>query len=213
MNAKVKVSTTGTKPKRQSYRRKTEDDFGGGNALINRAITQATVAKRPKLVGDKAVQDAVRQSLTPSEEDSQIALMQWAEMTYRMYDSNFKDGETLADYIHHSPNGGIRVQKTNRDGSTYSPEGAKLKEMGTKAGFPDLTVFLARGGYFGLYIEMKRERGGAVSREQRMLIDRLTRQGYLCTVCHGTLEAVKVLKTYMSFPSTITKKMEFNCNA
>lgn len=210
MNAKVNA---GTKPKRQSYRRKSEDDFGGGNALINRAITQATVAKRPKLMGDKAVQDAVRQSLTPSEEDSQIALMEWAEMTYRMYDSSFKDGETLADYIHHSPNGGKRERKTSANGPTYCPEGEKLKKMGTKAGFPDLTVFLARGGYFGLYIEMKRERGGTTSREQRQLIERLQRQGYLCAVCHGTMEAIKVLKTYMNFPNTITKKMEFNSHA
>jgi hypothetical protein len=178
--------------------------------MSRRAWSQAFGGTTPAIKpfgSDSAVVRDVRKATRPMEDDEQMAVIEWA--------SNFVyfDGVPLSEYIHHSPNGGKRETKTNAAGQTYCPEGIRLKKMGTKAGFPDLTVFLARGGYFGLYIEMKRERGGTTSREQRQLIERLERQGYLCAVCHGTLEAVKVLKTYMSFPSTITKKMEFNCNA
>lgn len=58
----------------------------------------------------------------------------------------------------HTPNGGARVQVERRDrttGKTYrfSPEAAKLKAMGVRAGVPDLTFILPNGR--AAFIELK----------------------------------------------------------
>ena len=60
--------------------------------------------------------------------------------------------------LHHIPNGGKRGKA----------EAAKLKRMGVKPGVPDLHLPIARGGFHGLYVEMKRLDGGRVSSEQRV---------------------------------------------
>lgn len=68
----------------------------------------------------------------------------------------------------HTPNGGKReqVQRTDRrTGKTYwfSPEAAKLKKMGVRAGVPDLTVILPNGQ--AAFIELK-VRDNGLSDEQ-----------------------------------------------
>ncbi|MDE7389628.1 MAG: VRR-NUC domain-containing protein, partial [Lachnospiraceae bacterium] len=64
--------------------------------------------------------------------------------------------------LHHIPNGGKR-----------DPIEAKhLKEQGVKSGVPDLHLPVARGGYHGLYIEMKTETGRA-SQNQKWWLEQL----------------------------------------
>jgi hypothetical protein len=66
----------------------------------------------------------------------------------------------------------------------------KLKKMGVVAGIPDLFV-----PSWKLYIELKREKGGAVSPAQKKIMLYLQRVGYTVFVCHGAEEAsIKVLK-------------------
>jgi hypothetical protein len=66
----------------------------------------------------------------------------------------------------------------------------KLKKMGVVAGIPDLFV-----PSWKLYIELKREKGGAVSPAQKKIMSYLQRVGYTVFVCHGATEAsIKVLK-------------------
>lgn len=169
-----------------------------------RKLWAACLQPKPKPFGSntKAAQ-SIQAAINPTEDMAHQNVMEWAALTYRM-----PDGKTLADYLHHSPNGGHRVSYTNSKGQRTCPEGAKLKAMGAKDGIPDLQLLMARGGYFGLYIEIKRERGGRVSVSQRDMINLLTEQGYLCVVCHGDLECIKVLKKYMAWPFTITQKMQ-----
>ncbi|MEC7120679.1 MAG: VRR-NUC domain-containing protein [Pseudomonadota bacterium] len=142
--------------------------------------------------------------LVASEESEQQVVMQWAALAFKV------DGEPLSEYLHHSPNGGKREAKINdQTGKRYCPEGQQLKALGTKGGWPDLKLALARGGYFGLYIEMK-SLNGRTSPDQRKIIKRLSEQGYLAVVCHGATEAIDTLKKYMAWPITVTKKMEWN---
>lgn len=79
-----------------------------------------------------------------------------------------------------TPNGGTRVQKTRigRDGKPvkYSPEAARLKAMGARAGIPDLWV-LHHGHLIG--IELKAARG-ALSPAQIETMDVLRRAGAWC---------------------------------
>ncbi len=85
------------------------------------------------------------------------------------------------------PNGGARDAVT----------GARMKAEGVKAGVPDLFLPVARCGYHGLFVEMKRRDGGKVSPAQRLWIERLTEQGYLVAVCHGRDAAERVIVTYL----------------
>jgi hypothetical protein len=115
----------------------------------------------------------------PTEAQEQAALMQWLAYA-EMYHPELR-------LLHHIPNGGGR-----------NPIEAKhLKEQGVKAGIPDLFLPCARGGWHGLYIEMKRRKGGRVSIEQKKTIIALRVQGYRVEVCEGWEKARDVIKEYM----------------
>lgn len=72
-----------------------------------------------------------------------------------------------------------------------------LKRMGLRAGVPDLCIPVARGGYHGLYIEMKAGRNKPTEQQlywQSILSD----NGYLATTCWGAEEAIAVLQSYFA---------------
>jgi hypothetical protein len=75
-------------------------------------------------------------------------------------------------------------------------QGRLLKLLGVKSGVPDLHLPASRGGYHGLYIEMKADKG-KVSENQSWWIEELEAQGYKCAVCRGYEEAIKVLEDYL----------------
>lgn len=76
-------------------------------------------------------------------------------------------------------------------------EAAKLKGEGVRAGVPDLCLPVSRGGYHGLYIELKRISGGRVSPEQRKWLESLRQEGYMAVVCHGWDEARHTIESYL----------------
>lgn len=96
--------------------------------------------------------------------------------------------------IYHVPNGGHR----------HKLVAIKLKEQGVKAGVPDLVLPMARGGYFGLYIEFKAKPpfDAAVSASQDAYIHALTEQGYLAIVCRGRIDALEAIRAYLLQPQT-----------
>lgn len=85
------------------------------------------------------------------------------------------------------PNGG------NRD----AKEATGLKREGVLAGVPDLMVAEPRGGFCGLFIEMKRASGGRVSKAQKDLIAQLRARGYRAEVCEGVDDAFSLFESYM----------------
>ena len=88
----------------------------------------------------------------------------------------------------HIPNGGHREKHT-----AY-----QMKRQGVKAGVPDLCIPVARKGFHGLYIEMKRADGGRPTAEQRGWLRLLVDNGYCAEVCHGAEEAIALIDGYMS---------------
>ena len=72
-----------------------------------------------------------------------------------------------------------------------------MKAEGMKPGVPDLFLPVARRGYHGLFIEMKREDGGTVSPLQKEFMQFAEEQGYLDKVCYGCDEAMEALEWYM----------------
>lgn len=111
----------------------------------------------------------------PTEAQEQSLVMEWASLNPRLR------------WLHAIPNGGSRDKR----------EGANLKRQGVKKGVSDLCLPLACRGYHGLYIEMKRKKGGTVSSEQRKFIDDMTANGYYAAVCKGAEEAIKLIKWYI----------------
>lgn len=94
-----------------------------------------------------------------------------------------------AKLIYHVPNGGHR----------HVLVAMKLKDQGVKAGVPDLVLPMARGGFFGLYIEFKAKvpYDAAVSPAQDAYLEALTAQGYLAIVCRGHVDAIEAIRAYL----------------
>ena len=122
---------------------------------------------------------AEKQLPMANEEAEQIALMRWAAYQEKLYPALKK--------LHHIPNGGSRGKA----------EAGRFKLMGVKPGVPDLFLPEARGGYHGLYIEMKRVHNGVVSAAQKGWIRTLRESGYRVEVCRGWVAASEVLKDYL----------------
>ena len=108
----------------------------------------------------------------------QICLFKWAAY----YENQYPELKLM----HHIPNGGSRNKR----------EAANLKKQGVKAGVPDICLPVARGGYHGLYIEMKAGKNKP-SENQKEWMAMLNFQGYLAVVCYGWEEASKVIERYL----------------
>lgn len=89
--------------------------------------------------------------------------------------------------MYHIPNGGSRSKS----------EAGRFRAEGVKAGVPDICLPVARGGYHGLYIELKRVKGGRVSPAQQGWIAALRDQGYYACVCKGWDDAAHIIKAYL----------------
>src|SRR5688572_28901745 len=75
--------------------------------------------------------------------------------------------------------------------------GAYMRDEGKKSGVPDIVLPAARGGYHGLFIELKRTIGGVVFAEQQAWRLALTDQGYYVAICEGSEAAQQVITWYL----------------
>lgn len=75
--------------------------------------------------------------------------------------------------------------------------GRKLKAEGVKKGVPDICLCVPRGGYHGLFIELKRQKKSRISPEQVQWISDLRAQGYRAEICLGAAAAWDVISDYM----------------
>lgn len=116
--------------------------------------------------------------IIPTEDEEQIWLFSWAELKLGRFPE-------LA-LMHHIPNGGKR-SKT---------EAARFKAMGVKRGVSDIFLPVARGGYYGLYIELK-AKDGRPEKEQKEWIAAVQEQGYYGDVCYGGMEAANLVEAYL----------------
>lgn len=117
-----------------------------------------------------------------SEHQEQAALFRWAEM------SNIPELELM----YAIPNGGQRNKVV----------AAKLKREGVKKGVPDVCLPVARGGFHGLYIELKKPKDaksgeGKATKEQLDWQIRLNAEGHLTVICVGWENAKKTIETYL----------------
>lgn len=77
-----------------------------------------------------------------------------------------------------------------------------MKREGMRPGVADMVFPVARGGYFGMYLEMKRKTGGELSEEQRRFIGIVEMNGYFTAVPNGYDDAMRIIEDYLSWPET-----------
>lgn len=117
--------------------------------------------------------------LEPLEDQSQMQVIDFCKLV------KWK-GRYLSDLIHHSPNGGKRSIS----------EAARFKAMGTKAGFPDLFLPIAKEPFHGLFIEMKTSKGTVLA-SQAEYHPGLIEEGYRVEVCYSATGAITLIKNYL----------------
>jgi len=74
----------------------------------------------------------------------------------------------------------------------------KFKRMGNNKGAPDLVFPEPMQGYFGLFIEMKKEQGETVRHDQKLWIGKLREKGYYAVICKGFKSAKDYIDWYFS---------------
>lgn len=112
----------------------------------------------------------------PTEAQEQEIIVQWAA-TY-----------PGADLLFHVPNGGERPKHAAR----------AMARAGVKPGVPDLCLPVARGGWHGLWIELKRaDRSNHPTPAQAAWIERLRNNGYMVVVAYGAEQAISAIKRYL----------------
>ena len=115
----------------------------------------------------------------PSEREEQVNLIRWSTLLSKLHPE--------LRLLHAIPNGGHRNIVTAK----------KLKAEGVSAGVPDLSLPVPRLDSHGLYVELKRRKGGRLSDEQTWWIAELRRQGYRVEVCRGWDKARAAIETYL----------------
>jgi hypothetical protein len=131
-------------------------------------------------------------SLMPTEHQEQVTVIQWAKAMHAAFPE--------LSLLFAVPNGGMRPRvKLFRRGKVVniSPEGQKLRKEGVQPGVPDLMLPVARHGFHGLFVEMKRQ-DEKQSPAQQAWESLLLGQGYAVTVCRGADIAIKELTGYLS---------------
>lgn len=112
-------------------------------------------------------------AIIPKEEDDMLALAEYLDRAGWLWN--------------HCPNEGKRKPQYTQ----------KLKRLGLKNGFPDVTIFDIPP-YFpnlrGAVIELKRRKGGQTSPEQIEWLIKLQRLGWATAICHGIDEALQQLR-------------------
>lgn len=114
------------------------------------------------------------------EHKEQATLIEW----WAIYCREYHIDEALLFAI---PNGGARSAIT----------GAMLKAEGVRKGIPDLFLAIPKEPFHGLFIEMKKPKGGIVSDEQSIAMDMLKCQRYKCEVCRGWAQAREAICAYL----------------
>ena len=115
----------------------------------------------------------------PTERQSQCAFIEWAGYAQR-------ERPELA-MLFAVPNGGDR----------HRVVAAKLRAEGVRAGVPDLCLPIGRGGFLGLWLELKRRGSGQTSREQRHWLEALAGYGHCTAIVWSSEQAQAAVCAYL----------------
>lgn len=123
-------------------------------------------------------------ALLATEAQEQEALIKWAKL------------KKLDKYLFAIPNGGLRDKIT----------AARLKRQGVKPGVSDLFFAHPSREKHGLFIEMKRRKGGKVTEAQAEFIQQCLALGYEARVANGWVDASEIIKNYLIFDNPTNRQ-------
>lgn len=145
--------------------------------LSSRAPERLSTREYRELIARGAVDQVCVKRAAP-EEDLQRACMDWVFLNTARYPK--------LKFMVHVPNGGKRPKG----------EAGKLKAMGCRAGYPDLTLPRRHLRYFGLAMELKSPTG-SVSAEQRVWLDGFADDGWLVAVIRSLDDFIAVTTLFL----------------
>jgi hypothetical protein len=103
-------------------------------------------------------------------------------------DDQIADGKTHYITLGAIPNGNGQVGKITLAG---------YKTLGFRMGMPDIYWYLPRGGYHGLFLELKTTNRCSQRTDVQYLMGRvLKKHGYYVECCHGHESAIAAVKKY-----------------
>lgn len=114
------------------------------------------------------------------ESREQSALIKWAELSTAKH--------PCLRLLFAIPNGGKRNVIT----------AANMKREGVKPGVPDLFLAYPSKGFHGMFIEMKKRKGGRTSEAQFQWLEMLQAAGYQVAICAGWEEAKNMIEQYIN---------------
>jgi len=79
---------------------------------------------------------------------------------------------------------------------THPMRGLLLKRMGVLSGVSDIFVAIPKGGFHGLFLELKAG-NNKLSEHQRLFLDKMNQNGYLAICCTGYEAAKAIILTYL----------------
>ena len=154
-----------------------------------KTFEQIRDAKVKRLAKRQQQRDAKRiAARTLSEHAEQCLLIQWWDL---WAPSKGIDYRSLAAV----PNAGAGAQ---------SGQAGKMRAEGVRAGYPDLLLDIAAGGYNGLRIELK-SRTGRVEPHQDSYHALLRSNNYKVEVCYGAEAAIDAISGYLGLQMASTK--------
>lgn len=168
--------------RKNGYR--TLTDFLAG--LSPDVIVQSVDGRRTKRqAGDIATPPHLRRT----EHDEQVAFITWAREN--------RDTHPELRNLFAVPNGAKLPYTVNAEGKRHSRQGAFLRAEGLESGVPDLLLAVARCGYHGLFLEMKRK-GNKPTDEQLDWHVRLKAEGYAVVIPYSAEQAREYTLAYLT---------------
>jgi len=135
-----------------------------------------------------------RAGVTPRFEESleQQALIAWSDLA--VIPEGPLAGQKVGRFLFSIPNGSYLAG----DGKQRAMRAGILKREGMRPGVHDLFLMVPRYDWHGLFIEMKREKGGQASKGQRQFAETAEMAGYLPALAHGCEQAVECIIVYLN---------------
>lgn len=128
--------------------------------------------------------------LVATEHEEQVALFEWMDVSRNKYPE--------LDLAFAIPNGANK--------SIVSAK--KFKAEGLKSGVPDVFLPIPRAAFHGMFVEMKRLKGGKVSPEQESWINALRDAGYFAVICAGWQDAAYQIEAYLKLSQLQIRERE-----
>jgi len=138
----------------------------------------------------------------PTEHQEQVAVVNWLDFiaALRWSDLAILDRWSFDEskYAQSRPQFQIPYYSVPNGGKRHIKTAVDLKKEGASSGVADLVLPIPRGGYPGLYIEMKKVKDGTTSKAQKAWGVALRKMGYHWEVCKGHQQAIDSITDYLN---------------